>query len=934
MANLHLNVYNAQQQISDIDKDIKTYIEQSKENRYDEVLINDNRWEVFYNLSNLREALLNWYEFDENSNLLEIGGGFGALTGLFCKQCSHVVSVEKNKLRAEALAIRHKHYANLDIYASDINQLKIDERFDYVIAIGVLETQGEGKDNQSVYANFLNQLLKFLKPEGKLLFAVENRYGIRYFCGEPEPYSGIPFEGINKFPSGNGKGYLFDKHELCEIMKLAEIVKYKFYYPFPDYKMTQLVYSDEYTRGTNIRERLIPYYMNKDSLVASEMDLYLDLISNNVLDFFSNSFLVECSKVDNFCKVNYATVSMDRGKNNGFITTISKDDIVRKKAIYPEGIINLKNSVVNINQLREHGLYIIEHTIKDEVLEMPLEKSITCSNFLMEIISENKDEFIEIFDKLYACILMASGLIENDECIFNIRYGVMEWGPVLEKAYIDMVPGNCFYKNNRLYFFDQEFCLEKCPAKFVIYRAIKYTYVYIKMAEKHVPIKILKEHFDISEALWKIFDAAEKTFILDNRNLNLYRNYYMRTGANRKKIAENVKMLMHSQAVDKKILNVEVPPIIKKVQEIQIKLLERLIKLCNKHGLEYYLFYGSLLGAVRNGGMIPWDDDIDILMPRSDYNKLISIASIELEEKFYLQYPLNDENCFYGGYIKLRDCETAGFECQLGKCKGNQGIAIDIFPLDNVEKNNKARIKRFDKIQHIQRIIYIQTYGINNKYLVGLTKNKIKCYEYLAKLLNRRWLCKKLDQLLQSENHKKTELCGVLARYYDRNQCRLLFSEAFQKTKKINFSGMDVKIPIGYEQCLKTLYGRTYINLPSIDKRVPSHKYRYFTDISYRKFWCEEYYSKDKLIILFGSGITVDYFLNKYNKKFWPYFIVDNDEGTWGRNKQGIIIYPPSEIIKFPTDKYQLIICEEDYMKIIIQIRKMGIENYYIMRRW
>lgn len=935
MANLFKDSEKEQMLNSDIDNDISEYIQCYNNSTYDKVLKSDDRWEVFYHLSSMREAVLNWYDFGTNTNLLEIGGGFGALTGLFSRKCAHVVTLEPVPLRAEAMAIRYSERKNLDIYEKSLTEFVTQEKFDFVVAVGILETQNNGRENKAIYSDFLQCASKFLKPEGKLIFAVENRYGIRYFCGAPEPYSGIPFEGINRFPKGLGKGYLFDRQEICDILKLAGINNYKFYYPFPDYKIPQMVYSDNYLKGINIRERLIPYYLNKDTLIASEMDLYLDLINNNVLPFFANSFLVECFNNSYPCDVNYATVSEDRGAECGFITAVCDGNIVKKRALYREGIKNLEKSYQNILDLKEKGIKVIDHNLTGNILEMPYEESITCSNYLLNIITEAPDEFISVLDKLYEHILNSSEK-NMDQCFLDDVYGKMDWGPVLKKAYIDMVPVNCFYKNDNLFFFDQEFTMDDCPAKFVMFRAIKYTYIYIKLAEKYVSMQTLKKHFEISDRLWDVFEEVEKRFILSNRNKDLYKNYYRWTGVSRNKIAKNAELLLNGvQKITNNSPNTEViPGEIQQVQKILIDLLHKFVQVCNKLGLQYFLFFGSLLGAVRNGGIIPWDDDVDVLMPRKDYNKLLAVAQHEFENPYFLQQPLNDSRCFYGGFSKLRNCNTSGFESPLGHAKGNQGIAIDILPLDDIEADNIVRKKRIDKIKNIQEILFVQSYGVGAKRLKDLTEKEIKRCKFWADLVPRKILCKKLDILLEGKHNESTELCCVLARYVEEKQKRVLFKESFADFKEVEFSGMKLRIPIGYDQCLKTLYGKNYMELPPAEKRVPSHKYRYFVDIPFSKFWTEDFFVEGKKIVLYGHGGPIDYFLKNHSFKYWPEFIVDDDEGMWGRNKEGIIIYSPEKLGEISSDKYQLIICDDNLRRRVPKVKGMKFDNFYFMRRW
>lgn len=96
-----------------------------------------------------------------------------------------------------------------------------------------------------------------LKEGGRILLAVDNRLGLRYFCGAKESHGGKAFEGISHYPQGT-RGYSFSREELKDILTRAGFSQHQFYYPLPDYKMPQLIYSDDYLPEQNLKERLIP----------------------------------------------------------------------------------------------------------------------------------------------------------------------------------------------------------------------------------------------------------------------------------------------------------------------------------------------------------------------------------------------------------------------------------------------------------------------------------------------------------------------------------------------------------------------------------------------------------------------------------------------------------------------------------------------------
>ncbi|MBY0011670.1 SAM-dependent methyltransferase [Paenibacillus typhae] len=529
-------------ELSAEEQDICRYIARNSHDDYDHLIAKDNRWKVFYQLTRMRKSLLNWYDFRPDATLLEIGGGFGAITGLYCDKCSKVVSVERFKHRAEQIYERHKTRENLTVYAGRIEDIPFDEKFDYITVVGAMEYKGNGSQEQKVYSEYLKDLKGLLKPNGRILLAVENRYGLKYFCGTGDPHTGIPFAGINKYPHGS-IGYSFSRQELIRIIQQAGLPHYKFYYPLPDYKLPQMIYSQDYIPQTSIRERVIPYYLNQSTLVASELELYDDIIDNQVFEFFSNSFLVECADRPEFCDVIYAAVSTDRGHEEAFATTIHSNQTVRKTALYPEGEVQLRNIDRNLKALKAREIKVTASDIIGHSLCMPYVKHDTLSDHLKKIIAQDPQQFIALLDQLYASILQSSKhslQVNIDIAGYNEE---LDYGVILEKAYIDMVPVNCFYYDNELEFFDQEFVKEHYPAKYVLFRALKYTYFFIGEADKHVPLNDLKIKYGLTE-LWELFEQEEYAFVAHNRKYDQYQSFLARAYIDKENMHHNAKLLL------------------------------------------------------------------------------------------------------------------------------------------------------------------------------------------------------------------------------------------------------------------------------------------------------------------------------------------------------------------------------------------------------
>ncbi|RDC48472.1 hypothetical protein DVA85_28760, partial [Acinetobacter sp. RIT592] len=116
MSNSQKSSYSTDINYNPVDLRIKNYINSNKSEDFDKILIKDNSFEVFLNFSKTRQSILNWYDFKEGADLLEIGGEFGAITGMLCEKCKSVTCIENNKLRAESILKRYENRDNLEVF--------------------------------------------------------------------------------------------------------------------------------------------------------------------------------------------------------------------------------------------------------------------------------------------------------------------------------------------------------------------------------------------------------------------------------------------------------------------------------------------------------------------------------------------------------------------------------------------------------------------------------------------------------------------------------------------------------------------------------------------------------------------------------------------------------------------------------------------------
>lgn len=282
----------------DIENEIIAYAEKYDENQRDEIFKNDIRWPVYYHLTPIRKNIINWYPFKKDSAILEIGAGMGAITSALCEKGKEVISVELSKNRAKSIEIRNKDKENLEIIVANLNDIDFkDKKFDYITLIGVYEYAALYTNSENPYIDFLNNIKKLLKPDGKLLIAIENKFGMKYWLGAPEDHSSIVYDGITGY-SENSKIRTFGKEELKQLLKQTGFKFTKFYYPLPDYKLPTIIFSDEYLPTEKTIENYIPYYYEQTIALFDEKKAYKEVIKNNKFDFFANSFFVEASQVE------------------------------------------------------------------------------------------------------------------------------------------------------------------------------------------------------------------------------------------------------------------------------------------------------------------------------------------------------------------------------------------------------------------------------------------------------------------------------------------------------------------------------------------------------------------------------------------------------------------------------------------------------------
>ena len=294
-AKLNLDFYTGTDHYSDGDIENELLEMVRSTNDYSEILAKDDRWPILYHLSPIRQNIINWYPFKENASCLEIGGGCGAITGALCESLHEVKVVELSKRRATINFERHKSYDNLEIIIANLNDIKFDQKFDYITLNGVLEYAGSFTKTDEPYKDFLKQIKKYLKPDGQLIVAIENRYGLKYFSGAKEDHTAKMFDGITGYID-NDTVRTFGKKELENLLDESGYPQQEFYYPHPDYKMPMEIYSSQWLPSVNSILSAAPNFDHEKYELFNETEAYVGIIENGQYEFFANSFLVICGE--------------------------------------------------------------------------------------------------------------------------------------------------------------------------------------------------------------------------------------------------------------------------------------------------------------------------------------------------------------------------------------------------------------------------------------------------------------------------------------------------------------------------------------------------------------------------------------------------------------------------------------------------------------
>ena len=251
------------------------------------------------------------------------------------------------------------------------------------------------------------------------------------------------------------------------------------------------------------------------------------------------------------------------------------------------------------------------------------------------------------------------------------------------------------------------------------------------------------------------------------------------------------------------------------LKQIQLDILDKISSFCDSNNIRYYLVGGTLLGAVRHKGYIPWDDDIDIAMLRKDYEEFIKQFNVDGYKVF--TYKNSDKYCF--PFAKIAKTNTLLIEPYETFSDCEIGINIDLFPIDSISKNITLQKFTIESIKIIRFILSLR---------LSIPSEKRVFYKRLLlliikKVVSVKMLLTLINNIAKFKEAERSELLGIFVWGYGYKE--IISRKYFSEVIKIEFENRIYNAPIGYDGYLSHVYG-DYMKLPPTEKRVTHHDFK------------------------------------------------------------------------------------------------------------
>ena len=264
-----------------------------------------------------------------------------------------------------------------------------------------------------------------------------------------------------------------------------------------------------------------------------------------------------------------------------------------------------------------------------------------------------------------------------------------------------------------------------------------------------------------------------------------------------------------------------------KAKKLEIEILDEIDKICKKYNLRYSLGYGTLLGAIRHNGFIPWDDDIDIIMPRPDYEKFVKIFNNESTKMELICYETNPNYLDLAAKVYHSETHIYDENIRVTNDDAKIGLFVDVFPIDGLGETKKDACNMYAKSEIKRNILIASTW---KKFFFSKTRSWV--YEpirfvlfSLSRILSTKNLVFRILAICKSKEFDNTKYVGVVCSPYKKKD--IFDRDIFSNFISIEFENKQYSSIEKYDDYLKQIYG-DYMKLPPIENRVTHHTFKAF----------------------------------------------------------------------------------------------------------
>ena len=520
---LDYNFYSGEDLYSDgpIEEELLKIAEKCDEDELGTIINQKNEWVYLYHFSHVRQNIISWIPMERKAKILEIGSGCGAITGALAQKGEKVDCVELSKKRSLINANRNKHYDGITIKVGNFETIEpyLDDDYDIITLIGVWEYANVYLTSEDAHRKFLKLLKRHLKPMGKIIIAIENKFGLKYWAGCREDHTSMYFEGLEGYTKSDS-AITFGKNEMINIFEELEYHS-EFYYPYPDYKFPLHIFSDNYLPEPGMLSDNKKNLDNTRMVLFDEERVFDSIIKDKMFPYFSNSFLVILSNNsrDGEEQVIYSKFSNERTEEFRIRTDIIKNTdgqvFVKKYPMHKKAEKHIDKIVNMYTQLKRN------------TEKLPIKFNVCAkknNNILFEYISgESLDKILNGLlskgndDKARKIIQEIVKLIRNmvndtfeETQEFRKIFGrcPFEGCPAITGADIDLIFSNIIYYNKKWNIIDYEWSYNfPVPVNYILYRVLYF----------QAPLEIKKlnlcQDYGIGEEEKKIYEQMEDHFM-------------------------------------------------------------------------------------------------------------------------------------------------------------------------------------------------------------------------------------------------------------------------------------------------------------------------------------------------------------------------------------------------------------------------------------